>query len=105
MMQVASPWRTLLPSLHVEEADAARAAVDHGHGLPVVRAQPLRLPEGQRDAGAAVLGPRAWPPVAVGRRCDLVVAAAGDAANGAVAGVRVYLGGNGGGEAPEVVAS
>ena len=35
----------LLHALFVMKADAARAAVDHDHGLPVVRAQPFRLPE------------------------------------------------------------
>jgi hypothetical protein len=44
--------------LHLLEADAAG---DHGHGPPVVRAEALRLPEGQRDAGATVQRARAWP--------------------------------------------
>jgi hypothetical protein len=47
--------------LHLLEADAAGTTVDHGHGPPVVRAEALRLPEGQRDAGATVQRARAWP--------------------------------------------
>ena len=41
----AAEAHALLHLLNVMEADAALAAVHHDHGLPVVRAQPLRLAE------------------------------------------------------------
>ena len=85
------------------EADAALAAVNHDHGLPVVRAQPLRLAKRARDAGAAVRRPaRVGAPVAVDRSGDHVGAFAGMVARRALAGGRVRLGGHRGGKRPQV---
>ena len=92
----------LLHALFVVKADAARAAVDHHHGLPVIRAQPFRLPESPRDAGPAVRRAPVGEPVAVGRRDDPIGTLAGVVAGRALAGGRVCLGGKGGAETPQV---
>lgn len=99
----ATEAHALLHLLNVMEADAALAAVNHDHGLPVVRAQPLRLAKGARDAGAAVRRPaRVRAPVAVHRSRDHVGAFAGMVAGRALAGGRVRLGGHRGGKRPQV---
>lgn len=91
----------MLRALDVVVPDAARAAAEVDHGVPAVRAQPPRAPEGLGDAGAAVVVLRRRR-VAGGRRGDQVRPLAGEDVDGGGGGSVHHLGWERGGEVPQV---